>query len=457
MTGKDIFSALGALDGDIVAAAAPDVKQKKTNAAAARWASVACLCIVLAICVTAALPKLLPPPVTSSPPTGGGIPAESSKPPEGGSATGNTGGNESQNDGDPPFDPPQSTELSAEWAAKVFYKNGFIVEAGGYLSAYSKLEVPEGQPVRYDPLSANKLLKIYKIERSFKDIDIKEFDGFCSDKVTKLLTLLDFDLSEAKIDLNQTSRTEEGKIYLVQNKYSNAKYALSFNQITDPSGRRGDSSRNFVEIHIVGENYISLGGKTVAIDLSLSETEVLSSLAEIRDLLFETFGCKMDESRLVCGAEGVYVEYYNRANEDFVSDSILIEFDPGEGGSFVRSIKYTQYRTDQSEIYTVAGEQTAISLKRAEELLKKGYVFGGHFCRKCMELQNPSCFDTYDFVSLTYVNNDLMALPFYVFYKHIGVNESGNAVYSKTYVCALELSGYEEYFEGQISGHKDVS
>jgi len=44
-------------------------------------------------------------------------------------------------------------------------------------------------------------------------------------------------------------------------------------------------------------------------------------------------------------------------------------------------------------------------------------------------------------------------IPFYAFYKQIGTAENGNLIYAKTYVPAIKVRGYEEYFESQIQNH----
>ena len=44
-------------------------------------------------------------------------------------------------------------------------------------------------------------------------------------------------------------------------------------------------------------------------------------------------------------------------------------------------------------------------------------------------------------------------MPFYAFYKKIGTAKNGNTIYAKTYVCAIETSGLDEYFEAQSKNH----
>ena len=66
-----------------------------------------------------------------------------------------------------------------------------------------------------------------------------------------------------------------------------------------------------------------------------------------------------------------------------------------------------------------------------------------------MENQEKIVFDSYDCVDIEYVSG----MPFYVFYKNIGKSKNGNLIYAKTYVAAIEVSGYDEYFERQKENH----
>jgi pyruvate dehydrogenase complex dehydrogenase (E1) component len=50
--------------------------------------------------------------------------------------------------------------------------------------------------------------------------------------------------------------------------------------------------------------------------------------------------------------------------------------------------------------------------------------------------------------------NNAQLIPFYAFYKKLGIDKNGNTVYARTYVPAFEVSGYEEYFKSQEAEHK---
>ena len=109
-------------------------------------------------------------------------------------------------------------------------------------------------------------------------------------------------------------------------------------------------------------------------------------------------------------------------------------------------------------MYTHFADAKRISLEEAENLLYKGYVFGGHSCPLCMAAQEEVDFEGYDFVDITYIsggkNQKVVEIPFYTFYKKIGTAKNGNIIYAKTYVPAIKVSGYEEYFKNQIKYHR---
>ena len=53
-------------------------------------------------------------------------------------------------------------------------------------------------------------------------------------------------------------------------------------------------------------------------------------------------------------------------------------------------------------------------------------------------------------------NETTMCIPFYAFYKKIGTSVNGNFIYAKTYVAAIEVSGYTEFFEKQKDEHQNI-
>ena len=147
-----------------------------------------------------------------------------------------------------------------------------------------------------------------------------------------------------------------------------------------------------------------------------------------------------------------YIElYFDNVEEwegDIISEDILID----------ASIYYCDYHMEPDEHYETIGYSNLISLEEAEELLDKGYVFGGSGCSECMSHQAKVDFYDYDHVSYVYVRGyDIegknLVVPFYAFYKKIGQLDDGTVKYAKTYVCAVEVPDLEEYFEKKAEEH----
>ena len=128
----------------------------------------------------------------------------------------------------------------------------------------------------------------------------------------------------------------------------------------------------------------------------------------------------------------------------FTEDELLL----GDVSFYVSDVPW-------DEVYTVLGTNRMLTLEEAEEMLSRGYVFGGHSCPLCMAEQEALDFSDYDGVEIEYVHSmdSLIYIPFYAFYKDIGTNEYGVPSFAKTYVCAVEVSGLDDYFEGQEVYH----
>ncbi len=205
---------------------------------------------------------------------------------------------------------------------------------------------------------------------------------------------------------------------------------------------------------------IRLDGKQVVINNNQSDEDMLASLESIKNTLFDIFGVSFPDAKIVRGNPTTSVYFYDKSAEPFafaigdleertpVTDRIKISF--SYMGTY---ITYTQMRGDFEGEYECFARARMISLEEAEELLYKGYVFGGHHCPVCMGQQTEVDFEGYDFVGMKYLfgydgatAQQTPLMPFYAFYKKIG-EENGNLIYAKTYVSAVEVSGYEDHFK----------
>lgn len=221
---------------------------------------------------------------------------------------------------------------------------------------------------------------------------------------------------------------------------------------------------------------IPLNGKELLVDATLTDDEIIASLCDAEETLSYVFGISFDEVKISRSYryDNVYLSVYfydkdahtlNQVNNRPIGDYIRLDFesqsesdreDYGDTDLSCKFIKFDKY-TDLSQVYKSEALCRMISLKEAEALLYKGYVFGGHSCPICMAEQEKVDFKNYDLVGFEYIfgsgNLASVAIPFYSFYKETGKTEKGNIVYAVTYVPAIEISGYEEYFETQSKEH----
>jgi hypothetical protein len=108
-------------------------------------------------------------------------------------------------------------------------------------------------------------------------------------------------------------------------------------------------------------------------------------------------------------------------------------------------------------------------LKFGPDILVEQMIEGREFtCAVLKDRALPSVeivpkvdFYNYDFVDIVYIQSvkpyegPKNIIPFYAFYKKIGIAENGNEIYAKTYVPAIRVSGYEEYFKSQEAEHRN--
>ncbi len=220
---------------------------------------------------------------------------------------------------------------------------------------------------------------------------------------------------------------------------------------------------------------LTFDGIGITVDQTMSDEEMKDSLKPIRDKLCDTFNADLPDIYIErrygeygqYGCEDLTVTFYNAKNSGvdinicgFCSDMIRINFTNRENydGAVVSrdvltraQVQYYHFHCEPEAICEHTGDARLISIEEAEELLYKGYVFGGHCCPLCMAQQEKISFENYDKVGIVYFKG----VPFYAFFKNLHCDtQNGNAVYARTLVAAVEISGYEEYFESQKEFHK---
>lgn len=212
----------------------------------------------------------------------------------------------------------------------------------------------------------------------------------------------------------------------------------------------------------------------LTINWSRTDEELIKDTEWLKNDLFEIFGREFTDVAVErdCWYSNNYVDiiFYNKADAHIgyntvYDDHIKIRFKTNEdidGEMFLMQVYFVDYSKTVAERQKVMAKAKTITLTEAEELLAKGYVFCEHVCMGCIQEQEAISFDDYDFVELNYIfrylespsrPGDIEGLPFYTFYKKIRDTNDGRVLYAVTNVCAIKLTGYEEYFASREKYH----
>lgn len=314
---------------------------------------------------------------------------------------------------------------------------------------YTKVTVSDSEELYIPPIPDVEYLDVYRRVESEMAIDEEAFRTFIDSYFPTMAKSMGVD----------TPRYTIRKLFDIYSDYFYASANMDGHRVE--CKQRGLTT-TFTLTNAYDENRkaIYLDGKPVRVNRYQSDAYTLASLESVKNTLFDIFGVSFPDAKIERSSSFMTVYFYDRSAEPFnfaiddleglrpVTDRIEITF---YGGSTY--ITYTQMRGDLEGEYECFARAKMISLEEAEELLYKGYVFGGHSCPVCMGQQTEVDFEGYDFVGMEYlfgydsaIVQQTPLMPFYAFYKEIG-EENGNLIYAKTYVSAVEVSDYESYFE----------
>ena len=332
-------------------------------------------------------------------------------------------------------------------------------------NAYVKIRVPSAYELKYNcsPLPSGGTVGVYDIKTPSipaSEAGLRVFADKYYNKVRAALGLSaqSYTVQERKYDwddaLTYTTSCFDGTfiITVTENKTSDVITFMNYN----------------------GET--KLGDLRISVDQTQDDEMMKKSLEPIRKALCELFEVDMRDVAIYRaydsfsknGCQRLTVYFYNAQDNGVdidicrCSDYISLSFDNTENyaGDIVSdkdliivSTTYWHFRTCHEELCEKSADAEMISLADAEQLLYNGYVFGGHICPLCMEMQEKVDFEGYDEVGLVYVKG----MPFYAFYKDMGdmeISQNGNIIYARTLVPAVKVSGYEEYFEAQKANHR---
>ena len=362
-----------------------------------------------------------------------------------------------------------TAQYSAEEIANLF---DAMKLDGVATNAYTKIYVPNSKYLYINDVTNDEHLNVYQYVNKTNELSEAELQSFIYSILPKLSKSLGVSVPQYTIKENNFSTGNS-----LSARPDTGSYDMSFSQ--------NDERNSFSLSKLEGDRQIVIEGETIQIDQRLSDEEILESIQSIKNKLFSIFNVSFSDAKIVrsfgsyseYGAERVYIYFYNESahylnslRDKPISDFICISFDnfSNYSGDIVStdmlkvcSVTYIKNRVNVSKTYTLVASAKKISLREAEALLYNGYVFGGHSCPLCMRSQDKVDFEGYDFVDIEYVfgydkkGTPTEGIPFYAFYKNIGVSKNGNTIYAKTYVPAVQVSGYDEYFESQKDNHKN--
>ena len=362
-----------------------------------------------------------------------------------------------------------TAQYSADEIADLFAAMNYEAVA---TNAYTKIYVPNSKYLYINDVTNDEYLNVYQYVYTNNELSEAEFQSFIDSILPKLAESLGISVPQYTIKDNN---------YVTKNSLSAQPYIDSYHMSFSQN-----EARNSLGMKSKGNGQIVIEGETVQIDQRLSDEEILESIQSIKNKLFSIFNVSFSDMKIVRkfgsysehGAEFISIYFYDESAHSLnsfsdrpISDYIYIGFDNfgnysgdivSDGILKVSAIDYVKNRSNVSETYTVAANAEKITVSEAEALLYNGYVFGGHSCPICMRAQNKVDFEGYDFVDIEYVfgydyntGKITEGIPFYTFYKNIGTSENGNTIYAKTYVPAIQVSGYKEHFESQKDNHRN--
>lgn len=333
----------------------------------------------------------------------------------------------------------QEIKLSPSDLSKLFNSSFLDIEG---TKRYSKVKIDD--PDSFE-LTNKDYLPIYEYNPSGRSLDRTEFDDFALARLERLCYAIGANFSMEEFEF----REYDDRIL-----YDSDHLSLFARQ---------EAFQNLVRYRTDAGLYVD--GKQFVLNMDKSDEEIASSVGDLSEKLFEIMDVSFQDIKIKNqGENGIIIIFYDRNVhplndlETFpYSDYIMVFYT----NRLNITIDYVQKRVPINQLCGVVGKAKRISLEKAEEYLSQGYVFGGYhscpFCRQEEESAQPLIdFTDYEYVDLEYVTNIFQSekekkyiIPFYAFYKYIGDNNDGEALYAKTYVPAIEVEGIVEYFSHQ--------
>ena len=458
MINKNIYKGLGGLDPELIEKASPTENlRKKKNKAWIKWVSlVACICLIISsIIIVPMLQENTPPDFVLN----------------GTDFSSDLIDDEEEENNLPDVPQWDNAHYTAREIASLF--GGQNID-GVATNAYTKIYTPSSEYLHIDDMINEEYVNIYRYKAANNKLSKAELDSFVGDILPKVSKSIGISVPQYNIKEQNYGKGVEG-FYIDIDKEP---YFISFSQYNES---------NVFSLRKRADRKIIIDGEAIQIDQRLTDEEILNSIQLIKNKLFEICGVSFSDAKILrsfdsyseYGADFITIYFYdegahylNSLRGTPISDYISISFDNNMNYSddivsdsilTVANVQYRQSRIDVNETYALVAMAKKISVSEAETLLYNGYVFGGHVCKWCMEAQDKVSFEGYDFVDVEYKfgydesGKPTDGIPFYAFYKNIGQSQNGNIIYAKTYVPAVQVKGYKEYFESQMDKHENIS
>ncbi len=356
--------------------------------------------------------------------------------------------------------------LSAEDVANMLFFDVNFSKDSMYETVYHTEQFPhdsEFSPVpkdQYIPdISNDRYVDVYKIEQKKKDLSSDELYSLKDKILENLLPAL----GKNTVITDTTESNTDDQLNISYNcepdKGDGIKYNVSFSQST---GGNVDNNIEFASNRVTltaskeGRPInLKLNNKPLKILLEYSEDEIIASLRDEKNILFDIFDRRFNSVKVVFdygnGTEpqvkGVSVYYYNKTQvlpDGRLGDNIMIHFNYCDDES--SSITYTEYRQKCKNFYSV--EARCLLNYSAQEVLReeKTILEWSPFYKtvECADL-----YDEFRYVGFEYktgiCGDTVRAIPFYTLYQLIGSTENGNCIFAKSYISTIELLDYRKY------------
>lgn len=340
------------------------------------------------------------------------------------------------------------------------------ISTNGSTTTYTKVYVPNTEYLYINPIPTYKYVTIYEGYYQ-REIDQNEAQSLADKYFPKIIKALHIPTPqyETEIDDEMPSITIRPKI---ESYDFTEHYGMGFS-ITNMQ------NRNIIRI-ASGKNPLTINEKTFSINRQQSDTDITNAISDLKQELFDIFDVSFDGAKVIRQFNGyddfdvgyIWILLYdsnahalnNRYGDFPYTDYILIQFDNYDNKStdiyYASNIDYWSFRTENKSHLKPIAQKELLPLEKAEEYLNKGYVLTMGGCALCQATQTPVDFTDYDYVSFEYRGGSGigdLTLPYYAFCKNIGTAENSNMIFAKTYVPAVEVEGYEEYFENKHANH----